>query len=671
MKLTNKANMNFSSLNHWRKFAAGLVVVLSFFAFKGQAQNAPSNLMAYPQSSTSILLNWTDNSNNETGFGIERGTTPSNLTLVGSVGANIVEYVDTGLTPATQYYYRVYAIGTPPAKSGYSNTVSAKTYSANLLPATPSNLNGTAINSSTIQIDWKDNATSEDSFRVERSVNGGPFLYRAGIKANQTSFTDSNLLAEQNYCYRVFAMNITGYSDYSNTKCIRTLARPSNVTATGTSANTIRLIWTDNSLFETGYTIERSLDSLNFVTVTTVVAPSYLDQGLNPTTTYYYRVFAINKDGRSNSTGAVGNTTAGPNKSSNLFAAPKSSTQIILTWTDNSSDETGFRIERSTSANGSYTLLITTQPNTANYLDIGLQPSTTYYYRVSTQSAAGIASADTASARTYDDNTFPATPTRLAGVPNGISAINLSWVDNANNENGFSLERSNTSKNGPYTPIATNIPANTTTYTDNAAVTANVKYYYRIRAFVTSNPNIFSNYSNIDSVKINSNVSLPNAPSNLIAAATGSFVKLQWKDNSNTETEFRIERSLDNSNWQPAGVVAANTVLGLVQCAGLHVVEEIGGVLGDGVGQFMRGHIVGARKAFAVDHLRAIPERAGPRAALVDERAGMHGREQWRAGVVVTVPAMLGLEVAVGVSGILVCEIDVGIAGGGLSFVAA
>jgi hypothetical protein len=55
-----------------------------------------------------IDLSWTDNSTDETGFGIFRGTSEGTVTdLIATVGDGVVVYSDTGLPSSTTFYYLV------------------------------------------------------------------------------------------------------------------------------------------------------------------------------------------------------------------------------------------------------------------------------------------------------------------------------------------------------------------------------------------------------------------------------------------------------------------------------------------------------------------------------------------------------------------------------------
>src|SRR5215212_8504300 len=73
----------------------------------------------------------------------------------------------------------------------------------------------------------------------------------------------------------------------------------------------------------------------------------------------------------------------------NLSASTVSSNQISLVWTDTSTNETAYKVERSKSPTGSWSQIGKVASNTTNYLNTGLVPSTTYYYRVRAANSRG------------------------------------------------------------------------------------------------------------------------------------------------------------------------------------------------------------------------------------------------------------------------------------------
>ena len=188
--------------------------------------NAPTSLVATTSSSTQINMIWTDNSSDETGFEVERsanGTT--GWTLIASPSTNINSYYNTGLTPSTQYFYRVRAVNAN-GNSAYSNVADATTSAPPSTPPTaPTSLTATAASSSAINIAWTDNSSDETGFELERSANGTTGWTLITTKAaNVTTHSDTGLTAETAYYYRLRAVNAAGNSSYSNTDDATTLA---------------------------------------------------------------------------------------------------------------------------------------------------------------------------------------------------------------------------------------------------------------------------------------------------------------------------------------------------------------------------------------------------------------------------------------------------------------
>jgi hypothetical protein len=128
------------------------------------APNAPSGLSASAKSATEVLLNWADNSYNETGFKLEQKTgAEGTYAQIATVGANITAFSNTGLTPGTTYYYRIRATNGA-GDSGYSNEVMVAT--PQVPPAAPSNLAATAASGTQINLAWTDNSFNEVGFRL-------------------------------------------------------------------------------------------------------------------------------------------------------------------------------------------------------------------------------------------------------------------------------------------------------------------------------------------------------------------------------------------------------------------------------------------------------------------------------------------------------------------------
>jgi hypothetical protein len=92
----------------------------------GTVPIAPTGLSASAASSSQINLTWSDNSDNEGGFEIERSSDGVTFNPIATTAANVTDYSDTGLAADTTYHYRVLAFNAN-GDSGYSNIFSATT----------------------------------------------------------------------------------------------------------------------------------------------------------------------------------------------------------------------------------------------------------------------------------------------------------------------------------------------------------------------------------------------------------------------------------------------------------------------------------------------------------------------------------------------------------------
>jgi fibronectin type 3 domain-containing protein len=83
---------------------------------------APTNLAASVAKNGQVTLTWTDNSNNETGFQVERSTDGSTFAVIATTAANATSYRDSNAVNGQRYYYRVCAKNNV-GLSAYSNVV--------------------------------------------------------------------------------------------------------------------------------------------------------------------------------------------------------------------------------------------------------------------------------------------------------------------------------------------------------------------------------------------------------------------------------------------------------------------------------------------------------------------------------------------------------------------
>lgn len=174
-----------------------------------------------------------------------------------------------------------------------------------LLPSMPTQLAGTVKSATEVSLSWRDNASNESGYKIERRTANGSYAEVGTAAANSTSFTNSGLTVGTLYTYRVMAYNSAGNSPYSNEfrimPDIAPAAAPSNLAAAVQSPTEVNLTWQDNTSNETGFYIERRREGEVFKSVNTLPAnvTTFTDTGLMPGTAYYYKVAAYNFQGKS------------------------------------------------------------------------------------------------------------------------------------------------------------------------------------------------------------------------------------------------------------------------------------------------------------------------------------------------------------------------------------
>jgi len=422
------------------------------------AQNGflpPSNLTANTISSTQINLTWNDNSSDETNFQIQRcqGASCTNFSALATVGANTTSYNNTGLTAGTSYRYRVRAIKSG-AQSSYSNIAGATTLAAGC----------NAYHSTDVPKSISDNATVESTLVVPGNFAIGD-VNVANFRIQHTYDGDltANLVSPSNTAIELFSSVGSSGDNFDGTR-FDDSAGQSIVNGTAPFAGT--------------YRPEGTLSSLN---------------GQPGNGTWRLRV-ADNAGGDEGqllgwSLEICTTPLTLPAAPSTLTSRTASSTQIALTWEDNSTNETGFKIERCQNAGcTNYAQVATVGANVHSYTNGSLLANTAYRYRVRAYNGAG----NTGYTNVTTATTGPLAPTTLQGTVVSGSQINLAWTDNSTNELGFKVERCAGSGCTNFLHIGT-VAANTTTY-QSMGLAPGTTYRFRVRGY---NNNGNSSYSNI------------------------------------------------------------------------------------------------------------------------------------------------------------------------------
>lgn len=237
----------------------------------------------------------------------------------------------------------------------------------------------------------------------------------------------------------------------------------------------IRLAWADNSITETDFQVQRSTNGTTWTTVATLQQPlvgnthgnlSYDDSSANVSTAYVYRVVARNTVGYGGAFPSKTVVSTSPTATINAPAAPTGLTttlqagpRVALAWTDNSGNETGFLVQRSTDGT-TWSNLGTTAANVRAFADTTPVLGTTYTYRVAAVNVAGTVFGTPVQVTVAP----PATPTvgSATATRQGTSErITVTWGD-VTTETGYTVQWSS---NGTTVTGFSNRPANSTSYT--------------------------------------------------------------------------------------------------------------------------------------------------------------------------------------------------------------
>lgn len=177
---------------------------------------------------------------------------------------------------------------------------------------------------------------------------------------------------------------------------ISAVNKPSNLTAIGSTKDSITLAWQDNSDNEDGFKIYRwdggGAGEWKLWKTVGANTTRFVDTAVDCEAGYFYDVSAYNSNGESARAGWIqASTTAcpGPAKPDNLAVSATTNNSISLTWQDNSNNEDGFKVYKWDGVAGDWRLLRSVGANVTQFVDTSLDCASDYYYQVSAYNRDG------------------------------------------------------------------------------------------------------------------------------------------------------------------------------------------------------------------------------------------------------------------------------------------
>lgn len=379
-------------------------------------------------------------------------------------------------------------------------------------PTAPSSLVASAADATSIALSWHDNSDNETAFAIYRRAEGtGSYALIGEVTPNHVVYGDSGLQPGTKYYYKVKAYGHDGISE-SNIASATTPEAAVAVTSpnggeTWKFGESHNITWTSNG---EGFQaqLRYRVDDSAWIDIATVpntnsyswTIPNVNSSHVRVAVRLLYHGHLLCVDQSSADFTIQGLTVVVPGTFLSIPSAPSSLTytasahNVSLKWTDNSNNETGFRIERKTGS-GAFSEIGTAGADANTFNDPTTSHGNIYTYRVRAYNSVGNStySNERVVDLTAEMLAEPLAPTTLVATPLSPGSISLSWV-NPGFCDGIEVERLNSSSS--FVTIS-ELSSGTATFT-NSGLSAGTAYTYRVRAFnqSSSGDRLYSGYSN-------------------------------------------------------------------------------------------------------------------------------------------------------------------------------
>jgi hypothetical protein len=431
-----------------------------------------------------------------------------------------------------------------------------------------------------VNLYWTDCYADEKGYQIFRKTGIiDRFTIVHTAEADETSWIDTSVTPGTLYLY--FIKPLVPHRQWifphvyllTPGQPVEVPASPGHLSALAVAPGQVQLAWPDLSDNEYGFKIERKVPGGEFTIITEVPANSTRsmdnDNTLLPGTDYIYRVISFNPLGDSLPTNEARVTipldaVETPASPCNLTCVPLSFNQVLVTWTDTAYNEESFIIERKKKNEDEFTVVMEAPAGIGKYFDTGLEKRTTYSYRIRAGNSKGFSAyTPVVDVTTMSNNrNKPEVPSHLIAIVKSAVRVDLSWIDNADNEFGYIIQRRekmiwkgwgfhNNSRDFQFQNIG--IVQSSNTWSD-ITVQPGTCYEYRIFAFNEKNKSRLSNSTSVRIPGIPATV--PKTPSGLTGNPVSAHqIDLSWNDTAQNEYGFLIQRKTGGGEFAIIDIV--------------------------------------------------------------------------------------------------------------------
>ncbi len=401
----------------------------------GASPNPPSELTATAICNSIINLEWVDNSDNETGFRVERSLSQeSGFEPFAILPPNVTFMADNGLLADTTYFYRILAINED-GESEFTEITSATTNSD------PFELPYYWTNSDIGSPRVPGTATFENGFFqlvgngfMNENLNNGHYMYQTlngdGEIIGQVTQMTSAHGAHHGVVIRETLEPGANYvmAEYSKgrTPVFRGRDTGEYFYHENDDLDFSAPFWLRMQRIGNEFIGSISKNGQDWQEIQREVVPMDTD----------VLIGLLTHADRNDKTGSVTWRDVEAAQSfigapSELIVTPTASDEIVLAWQDNANNESGFRVERSIKGEDVWKDLVEVGPNVTSFIDDGLIPGGTYSYRV--RATAGNAASFSSSEETAE----------VVRIPNTVFFMErkMGDFDRTNNDNIISVTK--------------------------------------------------------------------------------------------------------------------------------------------------------------------------------------------------------------------------------------